>query len=321
MSRYMERAEDITRILTINFNALLDLPDDDAEKSWESIITITGDEESFNRQYRHFDAHNVMEFLLWNDKNPNSVLACVSLARENARTVREQISSEMWEQINRLYFLVTNVDQAKAMRSPTEFFAQIRDGSHAFQGVTHATLTHAEGYHFIQLGKHIERSDKTARILDVKYAAIHGLEEGSPVQTIQLTAMLKSCSAMEAYRKFAKQLQAWRVVEFLLLNAEFPRSVLFCAKSCHDALDRLSGGIDAKQMPLLHLPLRTFGRLCADLQFLDIRDVIGESLHAYLDQLIARLNAAGDEISRGFFSAQIILPGSRTYLQQVQQQQ
>ena len=313
----MERAEDITRILTVNFNALLDLPAHDMEQSWRSLIDITGDGALYAQHYQTYTAQDVMSFLLWHEDNANSVFACVNLARENARTVREQISSEMWEQINRLYYQLRDVDRRLVLRGPVELFASVRDGSHAFQGVTHATMTHSDGYHFIQLGKHLERAEKTARILDAKYAALDGLEDGSPLQTIQLSAMLRSCSAMEAYRKVAKTLQVSRVVEFLLLNREFPRTVAFCMNSVLDSLRRISDDAGGGENPAV----RAAGRICADLAYQQIDDVMSEGLHAYLERTINRMNALGDEVTRSFFSAQIILPGWRNYLQQVQQQQ
>lgn len=314
MARYMERAEDITRILNVNFNALLDLPPHDVEASWRSLIEITGDAPLYAQRFEGHTSRNTMTFLLWDEGNPNSVFSCINQARENARTVREQISSEMWEQINRLYYQVRNVNRSAVLRGPADLFAAVRDGSHAFQGVTHATMAHSDGYHFIQLGKHLERSEKTARILDVKYAALSELEEGSPVQTIQLSAMLRSCSALEAYRKTAHTLQTSRVVEFLLLNREFPRTVIFCMNSVLDSLKRISASME-------NPAARAAGRICSDLAYLDPVEVLGDGLHNYLERMLERMNALGDEITRTFFSAQVILPGWRNYMQQVQQQQ
>jgi uncharacterized alpha-E superfamily protein len=321
MSRYMERAEDITRILTVNFNALLDLPTHDVERSWESIVSITGDEDGYRNQHDAYNAENVMSYLLWHDNNPNSVQTCVNLARENARAVRDQISSEMWEQINALYYALREVRPDNVLRRPTDFFTLVRDGSHAFQGVTHATMTHGDGFHFIQMGKHLERAEKTARILDVKYAALDGLEEGSPVQSIQLSAMLRSCSAMEAYRKYARTLQAWRVVEFLLLNPDFPRTVVFCMRSVNDALRAIANDPTARTSQREHPALRAAGKISSNLVYVELEHLLNGGLHRFLAQLLEQTNALGDDITRTFFSAQVILPGWRSYAQQIQQQQ
>lgn len=353
MSRYIERAEDITRILTVNYHAMLDLPIEDEARAWAPLIKITGDTGRFEKAFGSpqdfpegespYTGRNVSEFLLWHPMNPNAALTCVNRARENARSVREQISTEMWEAINRLYFLAKEVNKAAVLRGPAEFFAQLRDGSHIFQGITHATMTHNDAYEFIQLGKHIERADKTSRTVDVKYASLDGLEDGSPQAALQLLAMLRSCSAMEAYRKEYQQVQTWRVAEFLLLSRDFPRSVRFCLNQCRQAANVISGGDNdmavsmngngmsmgmSMQMnmnlrsnaPAQTSPQRIFGRLVSEMEYLDIREVLGEDMHPYLDQLQQRINRAGDEITLTFFNTQIILPGAYNS-QQAQQQQ
>src|SRR6185295_9913188 len=227
MSRYVERAEDITRILTVNFHMLLDAKTEEAQ-AWDPIIDITGDEELFNQHYNECNARNVSEFLLWHPANPNAVTTCITHARENGRGVREQISSEMWEHLNRLYFLVKDIKREISARGPYEFFDKIRHGSQAFQGITNETMTHGEAYEFIQIGKHLERADKTVRIIDVKYSSVTNLSEG-PEVSLQLLAMLRSCSAFEAFRKSpGSQLHPARVTEFLLLSQEFPRAVSYC---------------------------------------------------------------------------------------------
>ena len=340
MSRYIERAEDITRILTVNFHALLDLPSQDEARAWQPLIKITGDEALFEEHFGKangvspYNSRNITEFLLWHPANPNAVVTCIVNARENARSVREQISTEMWESLNKLYFLAKDINKQAVLRGPADFFGQVRDGSHIFQGITHATMTHDDAYEFIQLGKHIERGDKTTRILDVKYASlgaeIETSDEASPQSALQLMAMLKSCSAMEAYRKQYQQLQAWRVAEFLLLNREFPRSVLFCLNQVRNAVDSIATSIggDANangSNPRLNnsqhaTPQRLLGRLVSEMEYMDIRDVLGEGMHPYLDHIQQRLNQAGGDIATAFFSTQVVLTGSRNF-QQVQQQQ
>jgi uncharacterized alpha-E superfamily protein len=320
MSRYIERAEDITRILTVNFHALLDTRQDDSQQGWHSLVTITGGEPLFRQHFAEFSAHTVSEFLLWHAANPNAVMACLAQARENARSVREQISVEMWEHLNRLYFLMKEVNRSAVLRGPHDFFNQVRDGSQAFQGVTDATMTHGEGYEFIQLGKFLERAEKTVRILDVKYATINTLRvrEGSPEASLQLVATLKSCSAFEPYRKeFASQLMAARVAEYLLLSQNFPRAVLFCLLRVQRAVNILSA--DAPSQPQATKWGRTLGRMCAELQYLDIQDVLGDRMHPFLNQLLRWMNIVGDEITRTYFNTQVILPSPRSQQQQQQQ--
>jgi len=318
MSRYVERAEDITRILTVNFHTLLDAPVEVSEHAWQPIIAITGDEDLYRECYREYNARNVSEFLLWNPKNPNAVTTCITLARENARSVREQISSEMWENLNRLYFLVRDLNREVIGHGPYEFFDQIRYGSWAFQGITAETMTHGDGYEFIQLGKHLERADKTVRTLDVKYAAVNELSEG-PEISLQLIAMLRSCSAFEAFRKTgASNLQAARVAEFLLLGLEFPRAVAFCLHRSLRSINSISGD-PTRQPHQLNNPQRVMGRICAELEYLEISEVLDQNMHPFLDQLLFKINHVGSEIMQTYFNTQVILPVK--YPQQAQQQQ
>ena len=167
MSRYLERAEDVARIIAVNFQASLDAPDVSQALAWEPVIAITGDRQIYAAAFDTFDEASVTAFLTRHPENRNAILSCVGRARENARAVREQISREMWEEINRLYHVVHGADVDSIVRNPYDFFSQIRNGSHLFQGVTDATMAHSEGWEFIQAGKYLERADKTARILDV----------------------------------------------------------------------------------------------------------------------------------------------------------
>jgi uncharacterized alpha-E superfamily protein len=319
LARYIERAEDITRLLAVNFNALLDVHPLAAQRGWQPVVAMTGDEALFAEVYGAADAQHAIEFLLWHPLNPNAVTACITRARENARGVREQISSEMWEQLNRLYFLVKDADRAAVLRSPNEFFQQVRDGSQAFQGVTLATMTHNEPYEFIRLGTHLERADKTVRILDARYGDVRGLADSSADAALQLIALLRSCSAFEPFRRAqGYSLQADRVMEFLLLNREFPRAVLFCVNRSLQSLEMLG---ETPSQPKVEHPRRVLGRLSADLEYLAITEVLGDEMGKFLDGLLLRLNVAGDSIARTYFNTSVILPDERPRQQQQQQQQ
>jgi uncharacterized alpha-E superfamily protein len=317
MSRYIERAEDLTRLLAVNFHSLLDAGKIDSEQGWQPLIAMTYDEKRFADHYSTYTAHNVIDFMLWNQTNPNAVIWCITMARENARSVREQISKEMWEYLNRLYFRVKEADRAAVSRSLLEFFYNLRDGSQAFQGITNETMTHGDAYQFIQIGKHLERAEKTTRILDIKYGTVTQLPEGSPDEALQLMAMLKSCSAFEPFRKeHTSQLSAEAIVEYLLLNREFPRAVAFGLHRCLQAVNAISGINEGGKM---NHPQRSLGRLVAELEYLDIQDILGARLHKYLAQVLLRLNQAGEDITRTYFNTQVILP--ELHPQQAQQQQ
>lgn len=318
MARHIERAEDLTRLLAVNFNALLDTQPEFVLQGWQPLVTMTGDAELFTETYGQATAQTVMEFMLWSPLNPNAVTACINRARENARSVREQISSEMWEHINRLYFIIRNANRAAVLASPAEFFAQVRDGSQAFQGITSATLTHGEPYHFIQLGALLERADKTARILTAKYMYIERLPRDSAETSLQLIALLRSCSAFEPFRRAARGgMNIELVVDYLLLDREFPRAVLFCLNKSMAALDILGDSENAYLKT--SYPRRTLGRVSAELEYLDIHEVLGEGMDPYLEKLLIRLNTVGDDITRAYFNTRVILPDSRPQQQQQQQ--
>jgi uncharacterized alpha-E superfamily protein len=318
MARYIERAEDITRLLVVNFDALLDIRPEDTRAGWLPLVTITGDEELFLESYKEVTPRSVIDFLLWHPQNQNAVTACINRARENARAVREQISSEMWEHINRLYFLVRDVKHATVLRNPSDFFNQVRNGSQAFEGITTATLTHGDSYQFMQLGMYLERADKTARILHAKYMYIRQLDEDSVETYPQLIALLRSCSAFEPFRRAAQgEISLERVVDYLMLDKAFPRAVLFClARSLH-ALDTL--GSDNSLLGKSEHPRRTLGRLSADLEYLDTHELIDAGMDPYLNKLLIRMNAIGDDVARAYFTTRVILPDSRPQHQQQQQ--
>ena len=319
MARYIERAEDLTRLLAVNFNALLDSEPRDARSGWESVIRVNGDEALFAEIHGEADAQSVSQFLFWEPLNPNSVVACITRARESARSVREQISSEMWEAINRLYFLTCNANRTDMQTNPTEFFRMVRGRAQAIQGITTATMTHSEPYHFIQLGLSLERADKTARIIDAKYHQLNRPSISAAEASLQLIALLRTCSAFEPYRRVsAGQLEIENVVEYLLLNHEFPRAVLFCLNLSLGVLDRI--GEDPTIQTKSESPRRALGRLTADLEYLDIQEILGENMAPFFNRFLLQFNAVGSDIARTYFNTSLILPDERPRQQQQQQQ-
>jgi uncharacterized alpha-E superfamily protein len=320
MARYIERAEDLTRLIAVNFNARLDLADTGARPAgWTPLVAVNGDEALFFEIYPQATPEAVIEFMLWHPLNPNAVIACVTRARENARGVREQISSEMWEHLNRLYMSLRAMDRASVLRSPVGFFQQVRDGSQGFQGVSLATLTHSEPFEFLRLGTHLERADKTVRILAAKYAEVSRLSPDSAETALHLIAMLRSCSAYEPFRRSpGLALEADQVAQFLLLSRAFPRAALFCANQCLLALAAVGDPADQNQAD--H-PRRSLGRLSAELEYLDGSSVMGDQLETFLEQLLGRFNHIGDGISRAYFNTRAVLPDERPRQQQQQQQQ
>jgi uncharacterized alpha-E superfamily protein len=298
MSRYIERAEDNARIAEVNVQLLLDLaiqPEADIRQQWNPIISSLEENELFSSLYETLDGKAAIDFVSLQKKNPNSIYSCLTLARENARSTREQISSEMWEQINRIYLFVKGDSGRRLLRSsPYEFFKRIIAGSHLFQGIADATMTHGEGWDFIRIGKFIERADCTSRILDLKYHILlpTGERVGGNIDTIQWMAVLKSCSALEAYRKvYVDQVAPWKVAEFLITHAEFPRSIRFSVDSLDSALHRISGSNEANYANEVE---RLSGRLRSDLDYITISDIFEFGLHEYLETIQKRLVEVSD---------------------------
>ncbi|HET6897452.1 MAG TPA: alpha-E domain-containing protein, partial [Vicinamibacteria bacterium] len=189
MARYIERAEAVARLAAVDFQALLD---GTRRGRLEDVVRITSDAALFRSVFPSGEEAGVLEFLHAHPANPSGVLVCLSRARENARGMREQISSEMWEHLNRLYLLARDGRAAAMAEGPYAFFRQVRDGTQAFEGITAATMTHAPAYEFIQLGRYLERAVVTIRTLAVRYEDVCMLEDGSAPASLELITLLKS---------------------------------------------------------------------------------------------------------------------------------
>ncbi len=322
MSRYIERAENIARLLDVNLQFLFDFQDITHTKLntyWESLILSTGDEELFAKLYETADSRTVTEFLAFDLKNPGSILSCVYAARENARMIRDQISLEMWETINELYlFLKSHSTAAVWAAGPQEFFAKINRASHLFQGLTASTYSRSEGWEFIELGKYIERADKTTRILDVKYHVLlpNAADVGGALDTAQWQAVLRSASALEAYRRYyVREILPWKAAEFLIFSDSFPRSLHFCIAQVEDFLRRILGETGSRPRTAAARAVR---RLLADLQSLTITEVLNQGLHEFLMEIQATLDSISNEVveTTMFYPAESVLEE-----QQQQQQQ
>ncbi len=300
LNRYVERAENVARFIDVNLTLLLDSPLGMAQQ-WEPLILITGDLPLFQERYGKATAENVIRFLTFDPGYPNSILSCLRSARENARSVREIISSEMWEQVNAFYLMVNEADQSRHVMELSDFFNQVKLTSHLFAGVMDATMTHNEGWHFGQIGRLLERADKTARILDVKYFILlpSVRDVGSTLDDIQWMALLKSASAYEMYRKRGvHRLSPQSIAEFLVLDPEFPRSIRFCVNQVERSLHQIMGTPSGTWRTPVE---RTLGRLRTDLDYLTMEDIIQTGLHETLDDLQLRMNTIGSKICETFF--------------------
>ena len=324
MSRYIERADNVARMIDVNLQLLLDfrrLNDEHLARHWIPIVQSTGDEEHFFKLYKEANGQTVTDYFVFERENPNSIVSSIAQARENARMVRDQITIEMWEEINRIHLLVRS-DRAQEMwdTSPAEFFHEIRASSCDLQGLIDSTITRNEGWYFLQAGKYMERADKTTRILDLRHGSLPA--PGTPQvfdQTVALewSAILRSCSAWDAYRHIhGVDVGPRRVSELLILSSDFPRSVRFCVAELDLALRALSGVPEGR---FWNDAEKRSGRLLSELRFSEIDDVFKGGFHEYLDNLQLQMNEIGDAM----LSLYISHPFNDVFtdLQQQQQQQ
>jgi uncharacterized alpha-E superfamily protein len=283
MSRYLERAEHTARLIDVGLNLMLDQTPAEAERRWGRLLTslhapplVSGAD----------NAYQITQAMTFEVTNESSIVACMAVARENLRQVREQISSEMWEQLNRLFIYIksTNINDIWNV-GPNEFFRVVKEGSHLFQGITDSSMNHGEGWQFIQLGRFIERATATAILLDLYFKEfVNGPGQQTKMSSyLDWVGLLKSCTAFEAYCKvYTADLRPERIAEFLLLNAECPRSIRFSAEIIHNAFRSLAENGRASKTGRVN---RLSGRLRAALSFSQIDEIMENSLHDYLNDI------------------------------------
>lgn len=303
LSRYVERAENIARYIGVNLNLQLDLPLTPAQQ-WKPLVDTTGDADEFRERYGEAKQDNVIEFLAYDDENPSSIVSCLRAARENARSVRETISPEMWAQINSMYLHIQAHDSIPQPERLLDSFREIRLGCHLFQGITDATMSHNDAWHFLRLGRKLERADKTSRILDVKYFMLlpSVKDVGTPYDDIHWSAVLKSVSGFEMYRKKYGRITPRHVVEFLVMDREFPRAILYCVSEANESLHRITGTpSDAYRFRSEQL----LGQLESELNFAGVEDILRNGLHEYLDGLQDKMNEVDNSLRNDFLARSI----------------
>ncbi|MBI1317526.1 MAG: alpha-E domain-containing protein [Candidatus Hydrogenedens sp.] len=300
MCRYIERAENIARVVNVNWHLALD--DNSSEPQWLPLISITADEALFAEKYDSATQANVIEFLAFDRDYPNSIYCCLKAARENARTVREIIPTDLWEQVNTFYQQVDAISKAPdRLVSPRLFFELVIKESNEFIGRTLTTMTHDDGWFFCRAGRMLERADKTSRILDVKYFYLLPTADdvGSQVDNIQWSALLRSASALQAYRQTYGQILPVNVCHLLLLSNAFPRSVRYCVESLQFAIARIAGSYTGEYTYDCE---RYCNQLHSQLACAKADEVVLAGVHEFVDSLQIKLNRIGGAISDGFFS-------------------
>jgi uncharacterized alpha-E superfamily protein len=306
MCRYIERAENVARFISVNLNLILDMPSEKG-KHWEPLVMITGDQALFERHYPDYGQEAVIRFLTFDRDYPNSILTCLAAARENGRSIREIISSEMWEHLNNFYLELADAKSLTlALDDPHRFFKIIQMRSHLFTGLMDCTMSHGEAWNFARIGMMLERADKTSRILDVKYFMLLPRADlvNTPIDNIQWTAVLKSASAFEMFRKVHHQITPRSVANFLIFDSQFPRSIRHCIAKADVCLQRITGAAPGS---VHNGAQKLLGRLKADLEYSDIDEVIEGGMHEYLDGMQTKLNQVDTAIGTTFFNLKSLI--------------
>ena len=305
MARYTERAENTVRMLDVSYRmSLLPGANGGDTESWSAILDISELSGAFARTGRALTARDVIEFVVLDRDNVSSVWHCLRAARENARAVRGALTTEVWETQNQTWLeLARQLQGGIFERDPAQFFEWVKYRSHLSRGVTLGTMLQDEAFHFLRLGTFLERSDNTARLLDVKFHAVNNdffgraSERNQENDFYHWSAILRSVSAFEVYRKVYRDvITPGRVADLLILRRDMPRSLHASLREVVDNLAVVANEQSAETQ-------RCAGRLLADLQYGRIDEILATGLHAYLTQFLDRVNDLGGGISRDFLVA------------------
>ncbi len=288
IARYLERAENVARLVNVNAHLLLDMPRK-ATLGWQPLIDITGDATLFDSLYNEASERNVVRFLIADGRNPGSILNTVKSARENARTIRDIIPREAWEGINALFLEVkANLPAGLAHRRRFDFLRSIIDTNQGITGLLAGTMLHDYGYDVLRMGRNLERADMTTRIVDVRSTTLlpHESEELTPFENIQWMSVLHSLSALQSYtQKVQGPVRRAAVIRFLLQEREFPRAFLHCVGEVRTCLQALPHNDD---------PMRYANRILRNLRSAKPDQMPAKKLQKFLDRSqlsLARLDA------------------------------
>jgi uncharacterized alpha-E superfamily protein len=296
MSRYTERAENLARLLDVTHQMSLVPKSVEIEnQNWGAILTLNSVEDRFAESYNEVNAENVLRFMIMDPDNVSSIYSCLRLARENAHAVRGTLTSETWESCNTTWLDVRNQCFEQIMTTGIDqFFEWVKLRTALIRGVVFSTMLQDEAHHFIRLGSYIERADNTARILDVKYYALLGDTDDEASDFYQWSALLRSLSAFEVYRKIYRDaITPARVAELLILRLDMPRSLHACMRGVVRVLEAIKNDQSAETE-------RQAGILHARIHYARINDIFKRGLHEYLSEFMDHIYELGNGISQDF---------------------
>lgn len=296
MSRYIERAENLARLLDVTWQmSLVPQPLETINQSWNAIIALNSLEEAYAKKYSTVKGENVLKFMVSDPDNFASIFSCLRMARENAHAVRGTLTTEMWETLNSTWLEAREKTFEQLFNAGIgDYFEWVKMRSSLSRGTTLGTLLQDDAYHFIRLGTLLERADNTARILDVKYHVLRPNGDEGATDFYEWGALLRSVSAFEVYRKVYRDvITPERVAELLIFNKDMPRSLQFCLNSVIKTLEKIANshsGETERQAGMLHSQLR-YGR---------IEDILDHGLHEWLSDFMDRIYLLGNGISKDF---------------------
>jgi uncharacterized alpha-E superfamily protein len=303
MSRYIERAENIARLLEVGYRiALLPREGDGQDNEWSSTLRSAGSEKGYLSKYGAYDTRDVVNYMLFDPDNPSSVYSSLATARRNARAQRTALTREMWESLNSAWLEFSSGDRTRmGSNELPRLFDWIKERSALFRGTLLNTILRNDTFYFSQLGTFLERADNTARILDVKYYVLlpHNEIVGGEIDSVQWAAILRSVSAHRSYRWVYKDsYKPWQIADYLILNRQMPRSLHSCYEEIVSALDQLGGfyGSSNGCQSVAHETRRLLAEG-------DMSAIFQSGLHEFLAEFIARNNRLGIEISSTYHFA------------------
>jgi uncharacterized alpha-E superfamily protein len=302
-NRYMERVENYARFVAVNLNLALDLPPN-VEEQWDPLLVATADHSNFYRYYDSPTREDVIYFMTFDRRNPNSIVSCLQAARENARTIRETISREMWESINSLHLQLLQFSKTKSsapLDKIQDFFDSIKTNCLLYHGIVDSTFTRNEAWHFGRLGRYLERADKSSRFLDVKYFTLVQDSENTNY-TLELmisSAVLKSVSAYNMFRQTHKALNRSNIASFLILDRYFPRAIVYSLLQAEMSLYAIGGSSPAQGAG--NMAEKKLSKLRSDMEYSGGEEIFKNSLHHYLDQFQTRNNEVDSTIFNTYF--------------------
>lgn len=295
LGRYLERAENTARIMNVNSNLLLDLPKH-VRLGWEPIVDILITSDLFYKHHEIADEANVAHFIIDDMNNPSSIVNSLNFARENARTIREIIPREAWEQINSLYLLAKeNPIESLSRRNRYSYLNKIILANQAITGILAGTMNHDEGYDFLRLGRNLERADMTTRIIDVRSASLlpDMEDKHAPFDNIQWMSVLKSLSGYQMYRREMRlRIKRHDVLNFLFLNLKFPRALNHTLHQIEHCLEELPQSNEViKQLRTTRSMLETMNP-----------DKLGQQeLHDFIDTMQLDISNIHEALSSTYF--------------------